>query len=184
MTQVRQRDREATRRRLLDAAAALFAEHGYEQVTVRMIATEAGANVSLINRYFGSKAELFGEVVADESTLGQVLEGDADGLPRRLAEYTLRRLETGPESPVLRSLGSLSCSETTEVLRDRLLTGLVAPLAARLDGPDAGARAMLAASVLLGAGPLRRLFGPDALAAGSPEEMTDRLTGVFRLCLA
>ena len=59
-----QRDRAATRQRLLDAARLLFAEHGYDHVTVRMIAAAAEANVALINRYFGSKSALFAEGMA------------------------------------------------------------------------------------------------------------------------
>jgi hypothetical protein len=38
------RDVAATRERLLDAARSLFAEHGFEDVTVRDICREAGAN--------------------------------------------------------------------------------------------------------------------------------------------
>ena len=38
-----------TRQRLLDAAARLFAEHGFEKVTVRDICKEAGANVAAVN---------------------------------------------------------------------------------------------------------------------------------------
>ena len=71
----RKRDREATRRRILDAARDLFGEHGYEGVTVRMIASAADANTALVNRYFGSKAALFGEVLAgagDEDERGVV----------------------------------------------------------------------------------------------------------------
>src|SRR5437868_14127476 len=84
------RDREATRRRILDAARDLFGEHGYTGVTVRMIAAAAEANVALVNRYFGSKASLFGEVLAGESALRGVIAGDPDGLARRLAEHFVR----------------------------------------------------------------------------------------------
>ncbi|MEV4259778.1 helix-turn-helix domain-containing protein, partial [Spirillospora sp. NPDC049652] len=69
---VRKRNREATERRLLDAARDLFGEHGYDGVTVRMIAAAAGANVALVNRYFGSKAALFEHVLAGESALREV----------------------------------------------------------------------------------------------------------------
>src|ERR687895_1614836 len=75
------RDRAATRQRLLDAARRLFAEHGYDHVTVRMIAAAADANVALINRYFGSKSGLFGEVLAGGPTVREAVEGDVAGLP-------------------------------------------------------------------------------------------------------
>lgn len=182
---VRQRDREATSRRLLEAARDLFAEHGYEQVTVRMIAAAAGVNVALIGRYFGSKAALFGEVIARESMLDQVIEGNADGLPRRLAEYLLSRSRADSDSPLLRMLDrSVGCPETRPVLRAKLMEALVHPLAQRLDGPDPYARAMLVAAVVLGTGPLGRLLGADALAASDPDAMLDRVTKVLTLCLA
>ena len=51
-----------TRTRLLKAAAEVFAEHGYENATVRQICTRAGANVALVNYHFGDKLELYTEV--------------------------------------------------------------------------------------------------------------------------
>jgi AcrR family transcriptional regulator len=101
---VRPRDREATRQRLLAAARALFSEHGYEHVTVRMIAAEAEANVALVGRYFGSKAGLFSEVLQGEPTIRRILDGDAEGLARRLAVYAANRMAHDPKSRILRSL--------------------------------------------------------------------------------
>jgi AcrR family transcriptional regulator len=56
---VRHRDADGTRNRLLHAARQRFAQNGYAATTVRDIATEAGVNVALINRYFTSKEGLF-----------------------------------------------------------------------------------------------------------------------------
>jgi AcrR family transcriptional regulator len=53
----------ATRERLLTAAAALFAEHGFRRVTVRDICEEASANVAAVNYHFGDKQGLYREVV-------------------------------------------------------------------------------------------------------------------------
>lgn len=178
------RDRAATRQRLLDAARRLFAEHGYDHVTVRMIAAAAGANVALINRYFGSKSELFAEVLAGEPTVREVIEGDVAGLPRRLAEHVVRQIHNGAESPVLRALDrSVGSAELKPMLRERTENVMVRPLAARLTGPDATVRALLAASVLMGGGTLRRLLGLDALRAADPEMLVARLTAIFEACL-
>ncbi|HEY7487988.1 MAG TPA: TetR family transcriptional regulator [Streptosporangiaceae bacterium] len=178
------RDRAATRQRLLDAARRLFAEHGYDHVTVRMIAAAAGANVALINRYFGSKSELFGEVLAGEPTVRKVIEGDPAGLPRRLAEHVVRQIHSGSESPVLRALDrSVGSAELKPMLRERTENAMVRPLAARLTGPDATVRALLAASVLMGSGTLRRLLGLDTLRAADPEMLVARLTAIFEACL-
>lgn len=56
---VRHRDADGTRQRLLRAARQRFAMDGYAATTVRDIATDAGVNVALINRYFTSKEGLF-----------------------------------------------------------------------------------------------------------------------------
>ncbi len=52
-----------TRARLLKAAAELFAEQGYESATIRQICGRAGANVALVNYYFGDKLELYTQVL-------------------------------------------------------------------------------------------------------------------------
>ncbi|WP_433622173.1 TetR/AcrR family transcriptional regulator [Nocardia sp. CA-120079] len=58
-SQLRRRDSARTRQRLLDAARHRFARNGYAGTPVREVADEAGVNVALINRYFGSKEGLF-----------------------------------------------------------------------------------------------------------------------------
>jgi len=47
------------KRRILDAAELLFAEHGYDGVTLRKIAADADVDVALTNYHFGSKDGLF-----------------------------------------------------------------------------------------------------------------------------
>ena len=49
--------------RLLDAAEALFAERGFEAVSLRDITLEAGANVAAVNYHFGGKENLIGAVL-------------------------------------------------------------------------------------------------------------------------
>ncbi|MEV0382835.1 TetR family transcriptional regulator [Nonomuraea sp. NPDC050643] len=181
VTEARPRDREATRERILRAARELFGEQGYEQVTVRMIAAAAEANIALVGRYFGSKAGLFGAVLQGEPTFSALFEGDPATLPRRLAEYAAERMEHPPESPILRTLErSARHPEVQAVARERLLTAVLQPLEAELAGPDAHARARMATSVFLGIGAMRRRIGPET---PTPADI-DRLTAVFEACLA
>jgi AcrR family transcriptional regulator len=56
----------ATRERILAAAASLFAAHGFDGTSVRMIAEEAGANQAAINYYFHSKDNLYHEILKSE----------------------------------------------------------------------------------------------------------------------
>ena len=57
------------RERILDAAEALFAEHGYDGVTLRQIATRAGVDVALANYHFGKKLDLFQAVFERRAAL-------------------------------------------------------------------------------------------------------------------
>ena len=52
----------ATRAAILKAAKKIFAAKGFGAATVRDICTEAGANIALVSRYFGSKSGLYAEV--------------------------------------------------------------------------------------------------------------------------
>ncbi|WP_293306761.1 TetR/AcrR family transcriptional regulator [Pedobacter sp. UBA5917] len=51
------------RQAILDAAEKLFCETGYEGTSTRQIAKESGANMAMINYYFGSKEGVFVEIM-------------------------------------------------------------------------------------------------------------------------
>jgi AcrR family transcriptional regulator len=59
-------DTEATRRRLLDAATAEFAERGREGTTMTSIAGRAGLNKERLYSYFGDKDSLWELVLTGE----------------------------------------------------------------------------------------------------------------------
>ena len=54
---------QATHRRILDAARALFLDHWYDQVTLEQVAEDAGVSKQTVLRRFGSKEGLFAAVV-------------------------------------------------------------------------------------------------------------------------
>src|SRR5258708_7811421 len=56
---------EKTRLAILASARRAFAEFGYDGAGVRAIASGAGVTAMMVNRYFGSKEGLFGDVVTD-----------------------------------------------------------------------------------------------------------------------
>jgi AcrR family transcriptional regulator len=53
----------STRDRLIEAAGELFAELGFQEVTVRQICLKAGANIAAVNYHFRDKDSLYREVV-------------------------------------------------------------------------------------------------------------------------
>lgn len=70
----RRRGSEDSRSRLLEAATRLFADHGYEQTTVRLIGERADVDPTLIARYFGSKAALYVEALRPDKSTDKPVE--------------------------------------------------------------------------------------------------------------
>ncbi len=88
-TKVRPTDRQSGKQRILDEAMKLFAERGFDSVTVRDIAAVADVSVGLINHHFGSKEGL--REAVDRQFIEQfeeVLQDPAqpDGQPQRLRD--------------------------------------------------------------------------------------------------
>lgn len=96
-TQIRTRDAEATKQRILAAATAEFAAHGIAGARVDRIAATADANKSLIYAYFGNKDALFDAVFeAMVATTVEEVAIDADDLPGfavRIFEHRLAHPE-------------------------------------------------------------------------------------------
>lgn len=64
------------RQRLISAALERFLADDYHRVTTRQIAEQAGANVSMIRYYFGSKEGLYEEMIRESlAPLLEVLDG-------------------------------------------------------------------------------------------------------------
>jgi TetR/AcrR family transcriptional regulator, regulator of cefoperazone and chloramphenicol sensitivity len=53
----------ATRTRILEAAAMVFAEHGFAATTVRQICGKAKVNLAAVNYHFGGKENLYRESI-------------------------------------------------------------------------------------------------------------------------
>src|SRR5256885_16184135 len=53
----------ATQGRILDAAEALFMEHGFEATSLRQITAAANVNLAAVHYHFGSKEDLFEAVL-------------------------------------------------------------------------------------------------------------------------
>lgn len=60
--------KDETKERIMLAAESLFAERGFESVSLRDITTEALANVAAVNYYFGTKDALIDELIIQGNT--------------------------------------------------------------------------------------------------------------------
>jgi len=71
---------------LITIATPLFAEKGFNGVSVRAIASQAGVNVSMISYYFGGKEGLYGAVLNEQfavlKRVAEIARLDADPLEK------------------------------------------------------------------------------------------------------
>ena len=121
------------RRALIAAGSALFAEHAFDEISMRQIAAAAGISKPLLYHYFPSKTELFKAAVRSEAeALGRLLEpaGDArpdDELAARLDAY-LAWIEThaGAWSKLMRTAATLPVArEIVDDFRARTLARIL-----------------------------------------------------------
>jgi AcrR family transcriptional regulator len=171
----RVRNAEQTRARLLAAAIRLFAARGYGQVGLREIAAAAHVTVGLINRYFGTKENLFREVVAAS------LDNDYFfAVPRSEAgEFLARYVVGGADAAmgdrqrvsVLMLLRSAGAEPAASILREQLTSIFIVAISRWLEGRDAEIRAGLICSYLFGLTILRSVIGLDSLNKADPDEL-------------
>jgi AcrR family transcriptional regulator len=81
-TPLRERKRRRIEKTIIEAAMMLFAEHGFDQVTVSAIAERAEVSRSTFFRYFQDKQEV---LFADDAELRQLLVSAADERATALA---------------------------------------------------------------------------------------------------
>ncbi|MBK7671994.1 MAG: TetR/AcrR family transcriptional regulator [bacterium] len=94
--QARQRSQATTRRRLLDAAAALFALHGSSTTTIQMVAREAGIAAGTVYLHFADKDTLLQAVLAEAlGELKSCLAGAASTRTARTAAQDVRQRTEG-----------------------------------------------------------------------------------------
>ncbi|MGY1739577.1 MULTISPECIES: TetR family transcriptional regulator [unclassified Blastococcus] len=163
----RRRDAAATRAALLAAARRLIARDGIAQVSTRDIAAAAGANQTLVYRYFGSKEALLVEALAPTEPDRTIADTP---LPDLAGELLRRAFD--PDAPVEARASSMSTlvagagmDVVRGIARQRIDAGYTTQLAARLGGHDRELRAELVAALLTGVSSLRTQIGTRAIAA-------------------
>jgi TetR/AcrR family transcriptional regulator len=83
-------DDPAARAKILAAAEALFAEHGFAGVGVRQIAAAAGVNGAMIHYYFGNKEGLYRAIIENAAATVRGLIAEAIASATTLEERLTR----------------------------------------------------------------------------------------------
>jgi AcrR family transcriptional regulator len=144
-----------SRQLILDAARARFATDGYAGATIRKIATDSGVDPSLVMQFFGSKDDLFREVMAITPSALSRISDAFDGPVVSLGERVTRAFlevwdgEAEQSDPFLAMLrAAISNDQASAQLRDLIQTRVVHDLASR--DPDMTVRVEMVSSMLIG----------------------------------
>jgi len=177
----RLRNAAATRAAILEAAKARFIEESYDRVGVRQIAGDAGVDAALISRYFGSKEELFAEVLASStSDPMDIISGPRHEFGVRLATAFFDPThKSQQESFDFINLAARSTMSPVagQKMRQHIESCYVAPFTRWLGDAGATDKAWLTASVLMGVALMRNIVcGPGA----TPSEKCDSINQLAR----
>ncbi|MGW0179063.1 TetR/AcrR family transcriptional regulator [Nocardia sp. NPDC003345] len=169
----RRRNAAATREAILQSAVGHFARAGYDGAGVREIARDAGVTAMLVNRYFGSKEQLFAQAVDIAFTPPVFIAEGSEAAGPRTAATLVARTAPGaePPEPFLIMLRSLSNPRATDIVRDALERHVGRRLADRIPGPAGRLRGEVVLSLIAGMLLMRRVIAMPALDGARPEEL-------------
>ncbi|HEY2502599.1 MAG TPA: TetR family transcriptional regulator [Mycobacterium sp.] len=164
------RNAAATRARLLQAAREQFLRQGYRATSLRAIAAQAGVDVMLIRRYFGSKQQLFTEATDVSDNVPAARRAADHAVGQLLIERVLqaRRDIDAPLFALLRSSGD---PEVVARLNQQIETGLTRNLSGRITADQPRLRADMVTALLLGIGVLRVLLNKEPIATANDRDI-------------
>lgn len=154
---------------ILAAAKEEFAARGFEGATIRGIAGRAGVDPALLYHYFGSKDQLFSEVIQlplNPREFGlRILDGEVEGIGERLLRNVLQLWTANPAS-LAGLLRSATNHEEAAAPREVLETIVTA-----LPVPQPRLRAALVNSQIIGLALARFVIGIEPLASASEDNL-------------
>jgi AcrR family transcriptional regulator len=164
----RAEQRRRTEARILDAAAQAFLTAGYDRTTIRAVASAAGVDAGLVMHYFGSKRELFRQVI-DAAPVPEV-----SGTPTEAAEQLLAALADRLASEPVASLALLRSMLTNPEAASAASAGIAryeAQIAQAIPADDADLRAAIISAITLGIMVSRHLIKTGELASADPAQV-------------
>jgi len=181
----RQRNAAATRDAILASARECFARAGYDGAGVREIAAGAGVTAMLVNRYFGSKEQLFAEAIADAMSRPTILTpenlrssaGLGETIATTLVEIT--RKDAVPLEGFQIMLRSASSERAAQIGKEQIEKHYHKTLAGALGGEFAAQRAAVVLAIVAGVQVMRQMIGLSALAKVKSDTLVKILAPLF-----
>jgi AcrR family transcriptional regulator len=171
----RNRDADATRAAILEAAKVHFARSGYEGGYLRDIAADAGVDAALINRYFGGKDGLFAAALKDSIRPDAISQWERKTFGRDIAKMMANHAHHDNDRMhafqfLLRAATSPATAPLLNVaVQDRFM----APIRSWIGGEQAEARARIVASIFIGL-LVERLIRDEPLADSERDSFIER----------
>lgn len=168
-----------TRETIMQAARRMFTKDGYDAVSLRAIAREAGVDPALIHHYFQGKSDLY---IAVSSTvqgpgptdlMTRLITGTREQLGRRTIETFFMMWETDAVKGRFRHMWreTVSTQDGTRALREFLNTESTGRICAAVSPDRPGIRADLLAGLLISLGLIRYHLELEAIRAASQHEV-------------
>ncbi|GAB3274664.1 TetR family transcriptional regulator [Sinomonas notoginsengisoli] len=165
------------RARIVAAAARLFAEQGFDGVSLRQVAREATVDPALVHHYFDGKEDLFSAAVslpADPGDLLATLDPSMSEGRGRYVAHAVMQLWEGPQQAVLSAFlrTTLGSTTRTRLLRDVVRRRILSRVAEGLpyDDGERELRAALAATQVVGFIIARYVVKLEPIASLAPAE--------------
>jgi AcrR family transcriptional regulator len=162
-----------TREAIAAAAREQFASVGFDRTTMRNVASAAGVDPALVVHYFGSKEQLYREVMALPPQVAAGLSALADG-PReeiglRLATLVVGAMaQPGPRAIMLGRVRGAVSHEAGAALVRELVAVDIRRLVDALGADQPETRAALVGSQIVGLAFARYVVGVEPLASMPP----------------
>ncbi len=173
----RPRNAAATREAILKSAIGSFAQSGYDGVGVREIAGGAGVTAMMVNRYFGSKEELFAEAVEAAFAPSAVVPDESASLAHDAAANVVSAATPGPA--YLMMLRSVSNPRALEIVRDAISRHVGKRLARQLPPSGRALRNEVMLSVIAGIFMMRGVIATRALTDADPQQLERLVESIF-----
>jgi hypothetical protein len=186
-TEKKPRNAVQTQERILASAKAHFSKNSYENVGVREIAADANVDAALVNRYFGSKENLFREVATSVFCKDNKLPIDLDTLGESLAKYTMAELDENAlekDFPSLQLLLRSAVSPIASPIISQIFhKESVCHLASLIGGKDSELKAGLIISYLIGLATMRVALKSQVIISADTDKIVNILGTAIQACI-
>ena len=167
-----------TRQAILDAARAMFAERGFDQASIRAIATGAKVDPALVHHYFGTKDKLFlasmNAPLDPAELIPKALAGPREEAGERLVRTVLSVWDSPAGAAAVALLRSAMSNEwTARLMREFVVTQVLRRAVAELgmQGEEASLRASLVATQVAGLAVVRYVLKVEPVASADPDQL-------------